>query len=153
MNMKIIVAGGLAMYVAQFIVAMGTGPLIHEGVLVEAYMANASYWRPELNQDPPDMAALLPLWITTGIIGSLVIAAIYDVVRGSLGNAGWASGLKFGFVIWLVQLVTMAGWSGVFNLPYEIWGWWAAEGLVYMLVGGAALGFVAGKLAPAGSTA
>jgi len=32
-NIKVIVFGGLAMYVAQWIVSMVTGSLIHEGVL------------------------------------------------------------------------------------------------------------------------
>lgn len=148
MNAKIIFAGGLAMYVAQFVIAMATGPLIHEGVLVDAYMATAGFWRPELMADPPDMAALLPLWITTGIVGALVIAGIYGVVRSAYAGAGWLRGAKFGFTVWLVQLVSMAGWSGVFNLPYEIWGWWAAEGAAYMIVGGIVLGLVAEKLSP-----
>lgn len=148
MNAKIIFAGGLAMYVTQFVIAMATGPLIHEGVLVDAYMATAGFWRPELMADPPDMAALLPLWITTGIVGALVIAGIYGVVRSAFAGAGWLRGAKFGFTVWLVQLVSMAGWSGVFNLPYEIWGWWAAEGAAYMIVGGIVLGLVAEKLSP-----
>ena len=46
-NVKVIALGGLAYYVAQFVVSMVTGPFIHEGVLNELYMANASFWRPE----------------------------------------------------------------------------------------------------------
>ena len=148
MNMKIIFAGGLAMYVAQFAVGMLTGPVIHEGILEPAYQAHASFWRPELVQDPADMAALLPLWISTGVIGSLIIAGIYGTVRNSFAGSGWLNGMKFGVMIWLVHVVAMAGWSGVFNLPYTIWGWWGAEALVYMLVGGAVLGLVAEKVAP-----
>jgi len=147
-NPKIIFAGGLAMYVAQFVLAMASGPLIHEGVLEAAYQANAGFWRPELMQDPPDMASLLPLWISVGVVGAFVIAGIYGVVRSAYAGRGWVRGAKFGFTVWLVQLVTMAGWSGVFNLPYEIWGWWAVEGILYMVIGGAVLGLVAEKLAP-----
>lgn len=148
MNPKIIFAGGLAMYVAQFVISMATGPIIHNGILNDAYRANAAFWRPELNAVPPDMTALLPLWISVGLVGSFVLAGIYGVIRGAFGGSGWVQGAKFGLMVWLVQLVSMAGWSGVFNLPYEIWGWWAAEGILYMVVGGAVLGLVAEKLAP-----
>lgn len=150
MNLKLVFAGGLAMYVTQFVISFATGPFIHEGVLVEAYMAHSQFWRPELNQVPPDMVALLPLWITTGVIGSLVIAAIYGSIRSGIAGTGAVSGLKFGLGVWLLQVVTMAGWSGVFALSYEIWGWWAAEGALYMLGGGAVLGLVAEKVAPQG---
>ena len=148
MNLKIVFAGGLAMYVTQFVISFATGAVIHEGILVEAYRAHSQFWRPELNQVPPDMAALLPLWITTGVVGSLVIAGIYGVLRSAYAGSGAVRGAKYGLTVWLVQLVTMAGWSGVFALPYEIWGWWAAEGALYMVAGGAVLGLVAGKVAP-----
>lgn len=32
-NIKVILVGGLAMYVAQWVLSMLSGPLIHEGVL------------------------------------------------------------------------------------------------------------------------
>ena len=43
----------------------------------------------------------------------------------------------------------MAGWSGVFDLPYKIWIWWGVDALIFTLVGSIALGLVAEKLAPA----
>jgi len=89
-NIKVILIGGLAMYVAQWIVSMATGALIHEGILNELYMANASFWRPELNQDPPDMVALLPRWIATGLIASLTMAAIFDNIRSALDGSSMA---------------------------------------------------------------
>jgi hypothetical protein len=145
-NLKVILLGGLAFYVAQFIVSMITGPFIHEGVLNEIYRANASFWRPELNQDPPDMAALMPRWITTGLIASFIMAGIYDNIRPALNGAAVVKGIKFGFIAFLFNLCATAGWSGVFNLPNEIWLWWSAEMLVVFVVGGAALGFAASKL-------
>ena len=42
----------------------------------------------------------------------------------------------------------MAGWSGVFDLPYNIWIWWAVDAVIYTLVGAVVLGIVAEKLAP-----
>jgi hypothetical protein len=147
-NIKVIVVGGLAMYAAQFLLGILTGPLIHEGVLTEAYQANASFWRPELNQQPPDMAALMPRWIATGLIGAFILAGIFDNIRGGLAGSALVRGLKYGVILFLVNLVISAGWSGVFNLPEEIWIWWNAEALLYYVVGGAVLGWVTGKLAP-----
>jgi hypothetical protein len=148
LNIKVIIGGGLAMYVAQFALSMVTGPLIHEGVLVEAYQANASFWRPELNQQPPDMAALMPRWIATGLIGAFILAGIYDNIRGGFEGSAVIRGLKYGVVVFLISLCISAAWSGVFNLPDSIWAWWNAEALLYYAVGGAVLGWVAGKLAP-----
>jgi hypothetical protein len=148
-NIKVIVAGGLAMYVAQFALSMLTGPLIHEGVLLEPYQATASFWRPELTQDPPDMAALMPRWIAVGVIASFILAGIFDNIRGGLEGSTLVRGVKYGFILFLVNLCISAGWSGVFNLPETIWAWWNAEALLYYLVGGAVLGWVTGKLAPA----
>jgi hypothetical protein len=147
-NIKVIVVGGLAMYVVQFLLGILTGPLIHEGVLVEAYQANAAFWRPELNQDPPDMAALMPRWIATGLISAFILAGIFDNIRGGLAGSMLVRGLKYGVILFLINLCISAGWSGVFNLPEEIWVWWNAEALLYYVVGGAVLGWVTGKLAP-----
>ncbi len=149
-NWKIAFLGGLAYYAAQWIVSFVTGPLLHEGILVEAYKAHAQFWRPELNQEPPDMAALLPRWITWGLIGAFISAAIYSVLRPALAGPGWQRGLKFGVIITLLHGAFMAGWSGVFNLPDMIWMWWWAESVFYFLIGGATLGWVAEKLAPVG---
>lgn len=147
-NLKLIVVGGLAYYLVQWVVSFITGPFIHEGVLVEAYQANASFWRPELNEVPPDIAALMPRWITTGLITALITAGIYDNIRSAFDGPNAVKGLKFGFVVFLFYATTAAGWSGVFNLPNSIWAWWTIEGIFYFIPAGAALGWVAGKLTP-----
>ena len=148
LNFKVIILAGLAMYVAQFVIGFLTGPLIHEGVLEEPYKANASFWRPELNQDPPDMAALMPRWIATGLITAFIIAGIFDNIRCGLSGSVAVRGIKYGIILWLISACLMAGWSGIFNLPMEIWAWWSAESVLYYLVGGFVLGWVTGKLAP-----
>jgi hypothetical protein len=148
-NLKVILLGGLAFYVTQFIVSMISGPIIHENILHDVYRANEGFWRPELNQDPPDMAALMPRWITVGLITTFIITAVFDNIRSALDGSGVVKGMKFGFIAFLFSACLSAGWSGVFNLPNEIWLWWNAEALVMYLVGGAALGFVTGKLSPA----
>lgn len=146
MNWKLVVVGGIVFYVVTFAVSMGTGPLVHEGLLKADYKAHASHWRPELNQDPPDMAALMPRWVTTGVLTSFVIAWLFGALRGAWDGAGWRRGLLFGVVLSVVNCLYCAGWSGVFNLPDKIWAVWGLESFAYNLPGGAVLGFVADKL-------
>lgn len=147
-NWKLVFIGGLVYYVVQFAIGMVSGPLLHEGILQEAYRANEQFWRPELNQVPPDMAALLPRWITTGLIATFLATAVYGWVRPALSGAPWQRGVKFGVISIVFHTGFVLGYSGVFNLPDFIWGWWWVEGLAYYLVGGAALGWVAEKLDP-----
>lgn len=149
MNWKAVVLGGLAYYAAAFVVSMVSGVIIHEGILDAAYRATESFWRPELVQDPPDMAALMPMWIATGIVTSIILAGIYMVFRAALGGPAWQRGLKFGIAIWLWSVSLMAAWSGVFNLPGKIWIWWGVDAAIYTITGAIALGIVAQKLAPA----
>lgn len=148
LNPKVIVIAGLAMYATQWILSMGTGALIHNGILMEPYLATPEFWRPELTQVPPDMAALLPRWIATGVISTFILAAIYDNIRGALDGSGAIKGLKFGFIAWLFSATLSAGWSGIFNLPEIIWFWWGVEFLIMYLAGGAVLGLVTQKLSP-----
>ena len=42
------------------------------------------------------MATLMPMWITTGILTSFILAGIYTVFRGALSGPAWQRGLKFG---------------------------------------------------------
>lgn len=149
MNWKAVILGGLAYYAAAFVVSMVGGVLIHEGVLDAAYKATEVFWRPELVQDPPDMAALMPMWITTGILTSFILAGIYLVFRSSLAGPAWQRGLKFGIAMWLWSACLMAAWSGVFNLPGKIWIWWGVDAAIYTIVGSIVLGIVTEKLSPA----
>lgn len=148
MNWKLILGGGLVWFVATFLVSFLNGSVIHEGILKETYMATSAFWRPELMQEPPDMAALMPRWITTGLIGSFLTALVYGWVRPALTGAGWLRGVKFGVIVLILTICLMLGWSGVFNLPDKVWTWWAIDAVIYLLIGGAALGWVAEKLAP-----
>jgi len=153
MNWKIVFIGGVVYYLAMFLVSFGTGYVIHspEGILAETYRATAAFWRPELNAVPPDMMALMPMWVTTGLIGSFIGAGIYSVVRSSLTGGAWQRGLKFGVIAALFALVNAMGYWGVFNLPNQIWQWWLIDATVLHLVGGTVLGIVAQKLAPVGN--
>ena len=148
LNFKTIIIGGIVFYAVSFVFGMISGYFIHEGVLEQMYKATSEYWRPELQQDPPDMAALMPRWIAVGLVVSLVYAGIYDNIRGALNGSGLIKGLKFGFLLGLLSACFIAGFSGVFNLPEMIWVWWNIEALVVYLVGGAVLGLAVGKLAP-----
>ncbi len=145
MNLKLILIGGIAFYVATWVLSMVTGPLIHEGVLAEAYKATASFWRPELMQDPPDLAALMPRWIPTGLALSFIVAGLYGKVRASFAGRGLMRGARYGLGVGLLAGAVAASWSGVFNLPDVIWFWWIVEGLAMYVVGGAVLGWVADR--------
>lgn len=145
LNIKNIVVGGVIFYIAQFIVGMASGPLLHEGILDPYYQATSGFWRPELMQDPPDMAALMPRWIGVGLVMALMFAAIFDNIRAAFAGGPVVQGVKFGIVLALVFSGAMAGWSGVFNLPDAIWFWWALESFLYFIVGGAAMGWFFGK--------
>ncbi len=153
MNWKIVFIGGIVYYVTMFVVSFATGYVIHspDGILAEAYQATASFWRPELNADPPDMMALMPMWVTAGLIGAFLSAGVYSVIRSSLTGAAWQRGLKFGVIATIFAAVSMLGYSGVFNLPNKIWEWWFVDTVILQLVGGIVLGVVAQKLAPAGN--
>ena len=91
MNWKLIIIGGIVFWLVTNILGMFvTGILIHEKILDPVYQANESFWLPELRQDPPDMAALMPQWLLTSFVSSLVVvgdprsgASLY-VARGTL---------------------------------------------------------------------
>ena len=149
MNAKLIVIGGLAFYAVTWILSFVTGPVIHNGLLMESYQATAGFWRPALMQQPPDMAALLPRWITTGLIYSFVVAARYGKVRPVFAGSGWMRGARFGFWMWLFATAIAMSYSGFFNLPDRIWFWWAVEGLVGLVICSAVLAWVTDRWAPA----
>lgn len=142
MNWKLVILGGLALYVTTFAIGMVTGVVIHEGILDPLYQEHSEFWRPELRQDPPDMAALMPRWIATGLATSFVIAGIYGAVHKAFSGAGWSKGLKYGVVVSAVWCTACAGFSGVFDLPDKLWLIWGLESFLYYLPGGAVLGLL-----------
>jgi len=148
-RLKLVVLGGIAFYIVTFAVSFATGPLIHEGLLMDTYRASSQLWRPELNQDPPDMGALMPRWITTGVIGSLIVAFVFAWVRPAFSGPGWKRGLQGGLCLVLLGIVFgPLGYSGVFNAPDKIWIWWALESPFYYLPAGLVLGWLGDKLDP-----
>jgi len=145
MNWKLLIVGGLAFWLVTNLLSMVTGPMIHEGILDHTYMANESFWNPALNQDPPDMAAVMPIWLRNSLISSLVFAAIYGLVGSALGAAGWRRGLTFGFILAAIAASTYLNFSGIFNLPANLWLWWTVEAVVVFAIGGLTLGWVGKK--------
>ena len=95
------------------------------------------------------MAALMPRWIATGLLSSLVIAALFGWIRSAFSGPGWKQGLSYGLFLAVFAGLIYLGFSGVFNLPAEILIWWAVDGLILYAAGGAVLGLVAEKVAPA----
>ena len=151
MNWKIVFIGGVAYYAASFLLSIIGGTAIHspDGVLGPIYKEFASFWRPELNAVPPDMASLMKLWVPIGLFNSFLLAGIYSIIRSSLTGTPVIRGLKFGVIAWIFGLVSALGYWGVLNLPTKIWSWWLFEGIWMQLISGIVLGVVAQKLAPA----
>lgn len=153
MNVKLIVIGGIVFFVVQWLLSFVTGPVIHNNILMESYQATAGFWRPALMAQPPDMAALLPRWITTGLINALIVAGVYSVVRGSFAGSGLQRGLKYGVAIALLSIGQGWSYSGFFNLPDKIWTWWSVDMVIGAVVASAVMGWVAEKVAPTGASA
>ncbi len=145
LNWKIILGGGAVLYVAEFILGMASGMVIHNGVLESIYDTTQEFWRPELNQDPPDMAALMPQWIAVGLLTAFVHAGIFDNIRSALNGSAMIKGLKFGLIIAIIYILLGASMAGVFNLPNTVWFWWSLEWLVLFPIAGIALGWFVGK--------
>lgn len=148
MNWKLVVVGALVFYLVMLLLSFVTGPIIHNNIILDDYRANEGFWRPELNEDPPNMAALFPYWLATGLFSGLIFAGIYSCVRPCFHGPGWRRGAVYGLCLALIACAFFASWSGVFNLPVKIWIWWAIEAFILFIAGGAALGWVAEKIAP-----
>lgn len=143
MNWKLIIFGGLAFWLVTNVLGMlVSGTLIHENILDPIYREHAAFWIPALNEDPPDMAAVMPTWLRNSLIASLAYTTIYGMVFRSLGAPGWRRGLTFGLILAVIAAVTYLSFSGLFNLPGKLWLWWAIDALFVLSIGGAVLGWV-----------
>ncbi len=150
MNTKAIVVGTLVFWLVTNLLGMFvTGFLIHSMILKPTYQATQSFWLPALNQDPPDMAALLPHWLLVALAMSLVVAGIYSCVRSSFKGPGWKRGLTWGLSLGIFIFVYTFSLSGVFNLPLSMFVWWGIDGLLAFTIGGAAMGWATEKFAGA----
>lgn len=146
MNWKCIIIGAIVFFVVTNILGIAvTGPLIHEGILDPVYQENEQFWRPELRQDPPDVASLMPMWLLNGFIVSLIVAWLYCCFRHCLKGPDWQRGLKFGLYLAIFGCSIMLAWFGVFALPGVIWMWWGVDFLVIYAIGGAVMGWAVGK--------
>ena len=146
MNWKAVVIGAIVLFLVTNILGMfGTGILIHQKILDPIYRANESFWLPELAQDPPDMAVLMPKWLLNSFLSSLVVAGIYACVHGSFSGGGAKKGMTWGLCLAFIAGSTYLAMSGIFNLPTKMWLWWAVDAFVLFIIGGAAMGWAAEK--------
>ena len=74
-----------------------------------------------------------------------MFAGIYDNIRSAFNGSGLIKGLKYGLMIGVIYSLFGAAFSGVFNLPDAIWGWWALDGLLVYSAGGMVIGWFVGK--------
>lgn len=148
MKWKCCLISAIVFFVVSNVIGIAvTGPIIHEGVLDSAYQASESFWRPELRQDPPDIGAMMPIWLLNSFLASLVIGWLYCLFRRCVGGPGWQRGLKIGLCLAVFGCSQMLGWSGLFALPAAIWLWWALDYAIIYAVAGIAMGWAAGKWA------
>ena len=148
MNWKLIIVGGLAFWLVTNIVGFGvTGPIIHAGILGPMHKAHESLWIEPLRQDPPDMAAVMPRWLVTSLISSLVVAGLYSCLRKAFEGPGWRCGMTWGLYLAIFSFVTLMSHSAVIALPMTIVIWWGVDGLIRFVLGGAAIGWVGERFA------
>lgn len=147
MNIKFVLIGTVAWFLISQVIGMVSGMLIHGpgGALNATYMEFAAMWRPELNQQPPDMAALLPLWMSMAALNALLMAVIYELIRPALNAGLVANGVRFALVTGLTMTALYAMHFGLFALPARVWIFWGIEGALNYLLGGIALAFIAGR--------
>jgi len=145
---KAVIIGGIVFWIVTNIFGMfGTGILIHEKILDPIYRANESFWVPELRQDPPDMAALMPKWLINSLISSLIVSGIYVCVHSSFSGAGWKKGLMWGLCLGFFAGAMVWSWGGLFDLPAKMWVWLVIDGLILYPIGGAAMGWATARFA------
>lgn len=149
MNIKLVLLGGIAYFFVAQIIGAISGPLVHGpgGALEATYKMYSAMWRPELNATPPDLMALMPLWLTTAAINSLIVAAVFGLIRPSLPGGVVAQGLRFGVTVGLIMIGLFGLYFGIFALPAKVWIFWGIEGLITYSVGGIALAAISRKLA------
>lgn len=150
MNWKLTLVGGVVFWLVTNVVGMFvTGTIIHEGILDPVYRANESFWLPALRQDPPDVAALLPQWMLSSFVTSLVIAGIYSMVQPAFRGSGWRRGLSWGLCLGVFASTNYLSMAGLFDLPTKLWIWWGVDALILFALGGAAMGWAGQKFAHA----
>lgn len=152
MNWKIVFIGGGAYYLANFLLSMVLGIVIHDpqsGILAEAYAATMSFWRPELFRDSLDMGLMFRILIPSGLLSAFLGAGIYSVIRPALTGAAWLRGLKFGAISVIFGIISVLSYRRVLNLPDQIWSWWIIGSVIVCLPAGVVLGWVSQKLSPA----
>ena len=150
MNAKAIVVGALVFWLVTNLLGMFvTGFFIHSMILKPTYQATQSFWLPALNQDPPDMAALLPSWLMVSLVSSFVVAGIYSCARSSCKGPGWKRGLTWGLSLGIFIFVHTFSMSGIFNLPLSLFVWWGIDGLILFIPAGVAMGWATEKFAGA----
>jgi len=97
------------------------------------------------------MAALMPQWLLTSFVSSLVVAGIYSLVSGSFSGPGWSRGLKWGLCLGIFSAMSYFAMAGVFDLPLQMWIWWGIDALILFTLGGAAMGWAGERFAATNS--
>ena len=136
-----LVIGAVTLYATQMIFSLPVGQVV-EQILSDVYASQPELWRPELNLEPPDTRALLPMWVGFGVLGAAMHALLYLVLRPALSGPGFLRGLQYALIATTIQGILMLGLFGIMAVPGVVWlAWWLQRLFVFAL-GGAVMGHV-----------
>ncbi len=129
--MKKIIISGLLAGVAMLVIGFGVGYLC--GIVFPSLMAlynNTSLFRAQ--SDP-----MMSLYFVYPFVLGLVLAWVWDKVKGVMKGAGWAAkGIRFGLAYWVVSIPGMVISFASFPLSLLMVGTWSAGILVQALAAG-----------------
>ncbi len=123
MNTKRFLLASLAVYLVYEITTF----IIHGPLMGASYMETESVWRPEM------MDYMWVMWLTAAAF-SLTFTFIF--IKG-YENKGLLEGLRYGFIIGLLMLITgMFNQWVVYPIPFMMALQWLIYGMVqYLLIG------------------
>jgi hypothetical protein len=125
-------------FVVTFILLELLDILVHGVILMNAYQATQSVWRPDMMQK---------MWILhiVKIVVAFLVALIFS--KGYEGK-GIIEGLRYGLYMGLLMSVGMAyGTYAMIAIPYSLALQWFIYGVIEYVIVGAALALVFGKKA------
>jgi hypothetical protein len=125
-------------FVVTFILLEVLDILVHGVILMNAYQATQSVWRPDMMQK---------MWILhiVKIVVAFLIAFIFS--KGYEGK-GIIEGLRYGLYMGLLMSIGMAyGTYAMIAIPYSLALQWFIYGVIEYIIVGVALALVFGKKA------
>ena len=135
MDWKKIISSGIAFGIIMYVIGSIFGFLTGD-----MYTLTPALWK--------DMTGnWMYYMIVFDVIVGIILATIYSFLRKAVPGTGAMKGAIFGFMIWLVGSVTGLGMTYMtMAVSTTLIGAWAFSGLLYYLIGGAALEMIYAKV-------